>query len=90
MRLQWRPMALSDRDAILTHIGQLNPEAALALDESFEAKAELARQSPTLYRMGRLDGTREIVVRPNYLIVYLIEPDVIQILRVLHARQRWP
>ena len=35
MRLEWRPMALEDRDAIMAFIGQYNPAAALQLDEDF-------------------------------------------------------
>ena len=33
----------------------------------FEAKAEIAMKRPTLYKLGRINGTREIVVRPNYV-----------------------
>lgn len=91
-RLLWRPMALADRDAILTTIAQDNPSAAIELDDAFEAKAELARQRPTLYRLGRVKGTREIVVRPNYVMVVLADEgaDALVVLRVLHAAQQWP
>jgi plasmid stabilization system protein ParE len=52
-------MALADREAILEYIAQDNGTAAIELDEEFEAKAEVARQRPTLYRAGRVKGTRE-------------------------------
>ena len=89
-RLDWRPLALTDRAAIMGYIAQDNPAAAIALDEEFETEAELARKNPTLYRPGRVKGTREIVVRPNYVMVYRIKPKAVEILRVLHAAQRWP
>lgn len=91
-RLVWRPMAMADREAIMDYIGQDNPAAAIELDDEFEAKAEIARQRPTLYRAGRVRGTREIVVRPNYVMVYRIEDDggTVAVLRVLHAAQQWP
>lgn len=60
------------------------------LDLEFEAKAEIARQRPTLYKAGRVKGTRELVVRPNYVMVYRVLPDAIEVLRVLHASQQWP
>jgi len=63
-------MALADRANILDYIAQDNPAAAIELDDAFETKAEMARQRPTLYRTGRVRGTREIVVRPNYVMVY--------------------
>jgi toxin ParE1/3/4 len=42
-------MALEDRDSILTHIAEDNLTAALELDEAFEARADRACRSPTLY-----------------------------------------
>jgi toxin ParE1/3/4 len=85
-------MALADRESIMDYIAQDNPAAAVALDEDFERKAEQARQRPTLYRAGRVKGTREIVVRPNYVMVYRIEAagGTVTVLRVLHAAQKWP
>jgi addiction module RelE/StbE family toxin len=89
-RLHWRPLALSDRAAIMDHIAQDNPAAAIELDEEFEAKAELSRKTPTLYKPGRMKGTREIVVRPSYVMVYRIAGDAVDVLRVLHTAQQWP
>lgn len=92
MRLVWRPMAISDREAIMEFIAVDNPLAAIALDDLFEAKAEQARLRPTLYKPGRMKGTREIVVRPNYVMVYAVsdEAQELVMLRVLHAAQQWP
>ena len=28
-----------------------------------------------MYRVGRVDGTREMVVRPNYIVVYAESPE---------------
>ena len=83
-------MALADRDAIMAYIAQDNPTAAIDLDLEFEAKAETARLRPKLYKTGRVKGTREIVVRPNYVMVYRVLGDVVDVLRVLHAAQQWP
>lgn len=74
----------------MDHIAEDNPAAAVELDEDFEAHAERARQEPVLYRPGRVKGTREIVVRPNYVMVYKVQPSSVVILRVLHAAQKWP
>ena len=56
----------------------------------FEAEAENARKRPTLYKPGRVKGTREVVVRPNYVMVYRVSGNVVEVLRVLHAAQQWP
>ena len=89
-RLQWRPLSLADRDAIMEYIARDNPSAAIDLDLEFELKAENARQRPKLYKPGRMKGTREIVVRPNYVMVYRVTGDLVEVLRVLHAAQQWP
>ena len=89
-RLTWRPMALADRDDIMAYIAQDNPVAASELDLEFEAKGESARLRPKLYKAGRVKGTREIVVRPNYVLIYRVIDDVVEVLRVLHAAQQWP
>ena len=83
-------MALADRDDIMVYIAQDNPTAAIDLDLEFEAKAENARLRPKLYKAGRVKGTREIVVRPNYVMIYKVTGDVVEVLRVLHAAQQWP
>ncbi|MBX9406525.1 type II toxin-antitoxin system RelE/ParE family toxin [Pseudomonas baetica] len=90
MRLIWRQEALDDRDRIMDRISQDNPEAAADLDEVFESKGEVARKRPTLYRRGRVEGTREIVAASNYVIVYTIKDECVEVLRIMHARQQWP
>ena len=74
----------------MDYIAQENPAAALQLDLEFEAKADALPKHPKLYKPGRVKGTREIVVRPNYVMVYAVEGDTITILRVLHTAQQWP
>jgi addiction module RelE/StbE family toxin len=88
--LRWRPLALADREAIMTFIAADNVAAAIELDTLFEQRAEVARQRPTLYKAGRVRGTRELVVQPNYVMVYRVADDTVEILRVLHTRQEWP
>lgn len=90
MKLVWRPEAHDDRDRIMDRISQDNPEAAAELDEIFESKGEVARQRPTLYRKGIVEGTREIVATPNYIIVYTLKNEYVEVLRIMHARQQWP
>lgn len=90
MRIRWRPLAEADRNGIVDHIAQDNVKAALELGDTIERRvAELAEQ-PRLYRAGRVRGTREMVVHPNYVVVYRIKRDEIEIVRVLHTARQWP
>lgn len=35
-------------------------------------------------------GTRELVAHPNYLVVYQVGADAIEVVAVVHARQQYP
>ncbi|ATF37654.1 type II toxin-antitoxin system RelE/ParE family toxin [Burkholderia thailandensis] len=83
-------MAEEDLLGILEFIGEDDPDAAFALVELIREKVEGLKARPRLYRAGRVSGTREMVVHRNYIVVYSIDVDVIEILNVKHARQRWP
>lgn len=90
LRLEWRPLAEEDLLGILEFIGEDDPDAALALVHMIQEKVESLKARPKLYRAGRVSGTREMVVHHNYIVVYSIDADVVEILNVKHARQQWP
>jgi toxin ParE1/3/4 len=88
--LEWKATATADLLAIIDYISDDNPDAAQALKDEIEAKTSRLPEHPQMYRVGRVDGTREMVVRPNYVVIYSDDPSAIVILRVLHAAQQWP
>ena len=89
MLVEWRPLARAQLGEILDYIGDRNIVAAIELYQNIQAATSALPQHPYLYRFGRVPGTREIVVHPNYLVVYRVT-DRIEILTVLHARQQYP
>lgn len=84
--------ARHDRLAIFSFIAADNASAAIKLDSLFEQKASQLPDMPSVGRKGRLGRTRELVVHPNYMLVYRPRPSagVIEIIRVIHAAQKWP
>jgi len=88
--LEWREAGRADLLAIVDYISDDNPDAAQRLKDEIEAKAAKLPEHPKLYRSGRVVGTREMVVRPNYLVIYTEDAEAVTILRVLHAAQQWP
>ncbi len=88
--LDWSDLALTDLLSILDYIADENPTAAQALKDEIDAKAARLPVMPGIGRPGRVDGTRELVVRPNFLLVYRHDEARVTILRVLHAAQMWP
>jgi addiction module RelE/StbE family toxin len=90
MKLVWRPSALSDLETIISYIADRNLPAAMRLHEAIDACAEGLRDHPFLYRPGRVDGTREAVVHPNYILIYEVRDEEVTITSVVHARQQYP
>jgi toxin ParE1/3/4 len=88
--LEWRQTARADLLAITDYISDDNPDAAQRLKEDIETKISALKEHPKLYRRGRVAGTREMVVKKNYIVVYSEDDHVVSILRILHAAQLWP
>ena len=88
--LKWQQAARADLLAILDYISDDNPDAAHRLNDDIKAKAAKLPEHPRLYREGRVTGTREMVVRLNYVVVYTEDERAVTILRVLHAARQWP
>lgn len=88
--LIWRPEALDDLDRTIDYIEERNPAAAGRLGNAIRHTADRLPDHPYMYRPGRVPGTREAVVHPNYVLVYRITVDAIEILALLHTRQQYP
>ncbi|MDZ5613511.1 type II toxin-antitoxin system RelE/ParE family toxin [Achromobacter xylosoxidans] len=88
--VEWSSAARADLLAIVDYISDDNPDAAQRLKDDIETKAAQLPARPALYRPGRIAGTREMVVRANYIIVYAADALAVRILRILHAAQQWP
>lgn len=88
--LEWTEPARSDLLAIVDYISDDSPDAAQRLKDDIEAKAAKLPEFPRLHRPGRVEGTREMVVWANYVVVYSETPFMVSILHVLHAAQHWP
>jgi toxin ParE1/3/4 len=90
VKLEWTRAAQVDRRGIYDHIETDNPRAATDLDNRFREIAGRLTSFPYLGRLGRVQGTREFAAHRNYVLVYERDGDIVRILRVLHAAQRWP
>ncbi len=91
MRLEWSCWARIDRDEIFSYIEADNPRVAVAVDEHVKAQVEGLLQFPESGRPGRVDGTRELIIRHTpFVVAYRISGDAVRILRVLHAARLWP
>jgi toxin ParE1/3/4 len=86
----WKPAAIADRKRIIAYIAQDKPRAAIELGDLLMEKAGQLDLYPLLGHAGRVTGTRELTVHPNYILIYRLIDDTVEVLRVKHAAQQWP
>ena len=91
MRIAWTAAALRDLAAVRAFIAVDNLNAADRQVRRVLQAIDSLLSFPHMGRPGRRAGTRELVIAGTpYLVAYRFREDVIEILRVLHGRQRWP
>lgn len=88
--LEWLELARTDLLGIVDYISDDNPDAAQRVKDDIETKAEKLPEFPKMGRPGRVEGTRELIVWSNYIVVYQEDALTVRILRVLHAAQQLP
>lgn len=90
MELVWTPEAVQDREDIYDYVESENPVAALVLDELFSEKAQWLTNHPGGGRLGRVPETKELIVHPNYMLVYEVVGKQVRVLNLVHTARQWP
>lgn len=91
MRLRWTTSAASDLYNIVQRIQQDNPSAASKVAATLYDGCAGLRDFPRSGRKGRVDGTRELVFYGlPYIVVYRIQDQFVELLRIYHGAQDWP
>jgi toxin ParE1/3/4 len=84
--LIWTNRALKRLDDIADFIARDNPLRAKTFVIELSNKLEVLK-TQSLGRSGRVFGTKELVLHPNYLAVYRIKANQVQVLTILHTAQ---
>lgn len=92
MKLFWSPEALQDLADIRAYIAQDDPVVAKkVVQRVVSLLASQLTANPNSGRIGRVPGTRELVIaRTPFVVPYRLRRDAIEILRVYHAARLWP
>ena len=91
MQIDWLESAFVDVHRIRDYIRQFNPVVAQGTVACIEAAARNLARFPEMGHPGEVPGTRELFLpRLPYFLVYRLRGDHVQILRVLHDKQKWP
>jgi len=78
--------AVGDLEEIASYLHLHHPSFAADTIQRLYAAAQPLRRFPSLGRIGKLSGTRELVLAPlPYLLIYSVREDAIDILRFLHT-----
>lgn len=89
-RVRWSDKAAADYHDQLAFIADDSPINAERVDKRIFAAIELLATRP-IGRAGRVAGTYEKSVAGTSLIVaYLLEGEVLHVLRIIHAKRNWP
>ena len=89
MRLRWTQAAADDLEAIAAYLTKHFPSfRQTTIQEIYDTIVTL-RSLPHRGRIGREEGTRELVIaRLPYIVVYRIKNDSIEILHIYHGAQQ--
>jgi addiction module RelE/StbE family toxin len=90
MRVRWTTPAAEDLYNIVGHIRRDNPDAATDVAQSLYDGCGTLRKFPHLGRKGRIEGTRDLVFSGlPYIVVYRIQGQTVEIMRIYHGAQDW-
>ncbi len=91
MRLVWTEPALQDLSAARAWIATDRPMAAAGQVARVVGAVARLPAFPDSGRLGRRQGTRELVVsKTPFVVAYRVRGSLIEVLRVLHGARRWP
>ena len=87
MSIKWARTALRSVDEIAAFIAKDNPPSATGLVLESQGAVNKLQAHPGMGRAGRVPGTPELVLHKNYIAIYRVRNDDVEILRLHHAAQ---
>ncbi len=93
MQIKWLKAALQNLESEADYIARNNAQAAQTVVLRIHTAINLLCENPNLGRLGRVEGTRELVVpETRHIIPYRINTELeqVQILRIFHTSRRLP
>ncbi len=87
MLIKWTKTALGSVNEIAGFIAKDNPTRATSFVLELQESVAKLQTHPGMGRAGRVPGTRELVLHKNYIAIYRVRGDGVEILRLHHAAQ---
>lgn len=86
LKLRWSKRALGRLDAITAYIAEDNPTRAESFAKELREKVDILK-SFQLGTAWQVFGTKQYVLHSNYIAIYRVKSNEVQILTILHAAQ---
>ena len=83
--IKWTKTALASVDEIAGFIAKDNPTRETSFVLELRVAVTKLQAHPGMGRAGRIPGTRELVLHKNYIAIYRVRGDDVEILRLHHA-----
>jgi toxin ParE1/3/4 len=83
--IKWTQTALRSVDDIAGYIAKDNPTRASSFVLELQTTVTKLQIYPGMGRAGRVPGTRELVLHKNYIAIYRVRSDDVEILRLHHV-----
>lgn len=85
MALKWTRSALRNLEDIAEYIAKDSPLTATRFAAELKEKTGKLVAHPGMGRAGRVPGSRELVIHKNYLAIYRVRENCVEILRIHHV-----
>ena len=87
----WKPQAVEDLQRNIKYYAKEDPLTAWRIYDEVLDRAEVLDEQPELGRPGRVEGTKELVLKHTpFILVYRVVAGQAEIINVLHGVQQWP
>jgi toxin ParE1/3/4 len=88
MRIQWTPAAAADLQNLSDYLKDHHPHYRQPTMRKVYAAVQSLKDWPHRGRVGREEGTRELLFPPlPYIAVYRVKGQSIEVLRIYHGAQ---
>lgn len=91
MEVFWTAFAEDDLDAIFDYYAARgDQDVAVSIIRDIRHHTDSLAKYPCMGGLGRISGTRELLVGRRYYIVYRVKEDNIHILNIINTSQKYP
>jgi plasmid stabilization system protein ParE len=91
MNVIWAAASVKHLQEVVDYIQSESTEGAITTRHRILEMVRRVGEMPHSGRIGRVEGTREVVIpRSPYIVVYQLTAEAVEILGIWHSARQWP